>query len=155
MKYYRMYAPFVQNPNGPPSRRRPSIPPFGPPFGSPGGPPYGRPDGPPFGRPDGPPFGPPSGPPSGPPFTPSPDGPPGPPPSYEPRDPGFSPYRVDPGSIRGCIRRYTFVWLDNRTSFWYYPTYVGRRSISGYRWFGFRWFYFGIDLDRIDSFLCF
>lgn len=113
-------------------------------------PPYGRrrrqPRRPPF---DMPPFG-------MPPFTPdvSPiDGPPtSPPPSFTPE---LSPYRVDPGSIRQCRRKYTYIWLENGDSFWFYPTFVGRTSIAGYRWIGFWWIYYGTDLDNIRSFICY
>lgn len=76
-----------------------------------------------------------------------------PPPSYTPQE-SPSLFAVDPGAIRGCLYRYTFVWLNNGSSFWFYPTYVGRDSIAGYRWRGFRWVYYGTDLRRIRSFRC-
>lgn len=76
-----------------------------------------------------------------------------PPPSYTPQE-SPSLYAVDPGAIRGCLYRYTYVWLSNGSSFWYYPTYVGRDSIAGYRWRGYRWVYYGTDLRRIRSFRC-
>lgn len=76
-----------------------------------------------------------------------------PPPSYTPQE-SASLYAVDPGAIRGCLYRFTYVWLNNGSSFWYYPTYVGRDSIAGYRWRGFRWVYYGTDLRRIRSFRC-
>ncbi|WP_440136859.1 hypothetical protein [Gracilibacillus caseinilyticus] len=118
--------------------------PWGPGPGGPGGP-GGGPGGPP-------PFGPPG----------SGGGagmPPGPPPQQVPAPPnqlGDGPqlYAVDPGSIRGCLYRYTYIWLNRFNSFWFYPTYIGRQSVSGYRWTGFNWVYFGIDLDRINSFTC-
>jgi hypothetical protein len=76
-----------------------------------------------------------------------------PPPSYTPQE-SPSLYAVDPGAIRGCLYRFTYVWLNNGSSFWFYPTYVGRDSIAGYRWRGFRWVYYGTDLRRIRSFRC-
>ena len=90
--------------------------------------------------------------------------PPGPPPSYQPQKTnvtsaapqgagGPSLYAVDPGSIRGCLYRNTYIWL-RRDSFWFYPTYVGRRSVSGWRWIGYAWVYYGIDLKKIESFTC-
>ncbi|MEH6975435.1 transporter, partial [Bacillus sp. JJ675] len=44
----------------------------------------------------------------------------------------------------------------NGSRFWFYPVFVGRRSIAGYRWRPrqFRWVYFGIDLNEITSFSC-
>lgn len=81
-------------------------------------------------------------------------GPPsGPPPSYVPQQ-GFSAYAVDPGAIRRCRFRFTYIWLNNGRSFWFYPTYVGRDSIAGYRWRNRRWVYYGTDLRRISSFQC-
>ncbi|WP_431307257.1 hypothetical protein [Ferdinandcohnia quinoae] len=107
----------------------------------------------------GPPSGPPPGPPNfGPPFGQQGQdvGPPNsPPPSFVPmQSQEISTFAVDPGSIRRCLFRFTYVWLQNRQQFWFYPTFVGRSSISGYRWNGFRWLFFGIDLRRISSFTC-
>lgn len=85
------------------------------------------------------------------------DGPPtSPPPSFIPQqrqDVGV--FAVDPGSIRNCLFRNTYIWLNNGRGFWIYPTYVGRNSVSGFRWNGFRWTFYGTDLGRITSFQCF
>ncbi|WP_077618077.1 hypothetical protein [Bacillus sinesaloumensis] len=115
---------------------------FFPPFG-------GGSMGPPGQGPSGfPPFGPPSqGQGGGPPTA--------PPPSFVPtQTQQAQTFAVDPGSIRGCLFRYTYVWLRGPEQFWFYPTFVGRRSVSGYRWNGFRWMYFGISLRQIQSFTC-
>ncbi|WP_067726568.1 hypothetical protein [Oceanobacillus damuensis] len=77
-----------------------------------------------------------------------------PPPSFTPTQSDFQALAVDPGGIRGCLFRFTYIWL-RRDAFWFYPTFVGRNSIAGFRWTGFRWVYFGIDLDRIQSFQCY
>ncbi|MFD1927514.1 hypothetical protein ACFSFY_05475 [Sporosarcina siberiensis] len=89
-------------------------------------------------------------------------GPSSPPPNFAPPYPGGSGnqaqvFAVDPGAIRGCLYRQTYVWLSRRQGFWFYPTYVGRTSVAGYRWRSRRrrWEYFGIDLNQIDSFTCF
>jgi hypothetical protein len=87
-------------------------------------------------------------------------GPPsGPPPSTIPPEQGqgqFGAFAVDPGGIRRCLYRFTFIRLNSGRSFWYYPTFVGRNSVAGYRWRRnqFRWEYFGIDLNQIRSFSC-
>ena len=107
-----------------------------------------------------PPMGPPSGPPMGPPSGPPGQGPQAGPPSSPP--PSFVPaqtqqagaFAVDPGSMRRCMFRYTYVWLRNGQQFWFYPIFLGRNSVAGYRWFGFRWMYFGIDLRQVQSFTC-
>lgn len=76
-----------------------------------------------------------------------------PPPSFTPVEQQIQPFAVDPGAIRGCLYRFTYVWL-NRDQFWYFPTFVGRNSVAGFRWRRNRWVYFGIDLNRIQSFQC-
>ncbi|MBD1383317.1 transporter [Metabacillus arenae] len=80
----------------------------------------------------------------------------GPPPSYIPQQQDVGLYAVDPGGIRGCLYRFTYVRLNNGRAFWYYPTFVGRNSVAGFRWRPnqYRWVYFGIDLDRIRSYTC-
>ncbi|MEH7085982.1 transporter [Neobacillus drentensis] len=77
----------------------------------------------------------------------------GPPPTFIPHE-TVGLYAVDPGGIRHCLYRYTYIWLRNGRNFWYYPTYVGRTSIAGYRWSGYHWEYYGMDLSRIRSFSC-
>jgi hypothetical protein len=120
-------------------------PPFAPPGQSPaGGPPFAPPGQGPAG---GPPFAPPGqGPTAGPPTS--------PPPSFVPQQ-QVEAFAVDPGGIARCMFRYTYVWLRGFEQFWFYPTFVGRNSVSGYRWNGFRWVYFGISLRQIQSFTCY
>jgi hypothetical protein len=77
-----------------------------------------------------------------------------PPPTFVPQQ-SVSLQAVDPGAIRGCLYRYTYVWLNTGRSFWFYPTYVGRTSVAGWRWRNYRWVYYGTDLRRIRSFQCF
>lgn len=76
-----------------------------------------------------------------------------PPPSFVPQQQAQT-FAVDPGGIRRCLFRYTYVWLNNRQQFWFYPIFVGRTSVAGWRWNGFSWFYFGISLRQIQSFTC-
>lgn len=77
-----------------------------------------------------------------------------PPPSFTPQQ-QVTTFAVDPGGIRGCLFRFTYIWLRNGRSFWFFPTFVGRNSVSGWRWRNFRWVYYGTDLRRISSFQCF
>ncbi|MFC4559539.1 hypothetical protein ACFO3D_15170 [Virgibacillus kekensis] len=119
--------------------------------GFPGG---GQPFGPPGG---GPPLGVPGGGPQQPAGAPT-----SPPPSFTPSQQQaqtfgtgqFGVYAVDPGAIRGCLYRFTYIWL-RWDSFWFFPVFVGRRSISGFRWYRNRWVYYGVDLDNIESFQCY
>ncbi|WP_238389615.1 hypothetical protein [Virgibacillus sp. MSP4-1] len=70
---------------------------------------------------------------------------------------GPSVQAVDPGSFQGCLRRLTLVRMTNGRRFWFYPTYIGRTSVAGYRWFPRRnqWAYTGFDTDRVESFQCY
>lgn len=82
-------------------------------------------------------------------------GPPaGPPPAFTPEQPQFQTKAIDPGGIQGCLYRFTYMWLK-RESFWFFPIFVGRNSVSGFRWYFNRWVYYGIDLNKVDSFQCF
>ncbi|OIK05458.1 transporter [Bacillus sp. MUM 116] len=140
-------------------RQFPSLP--LPPFPGPGGLP-GLP-GPDFGGPvglpslPGPDFGGPGGLPSLPglPGSQIPQAPTAPPPSFIPQQVAATPFAVDPGAIRLCLFRNTFIWLSNGEGFWFYPIFVGPRSVAGFRWNGWSWMIFGIDTRRIISFSCF
>ncbi|WP_110112223.1 transporter [Bacillus sp. CGMCC 1.16541] len=80
-----------------------------------------------------------------------------PPPSFTPQlsASGPSVFAVDPGAIRRCLFRFTYIWQNNGRQFWFYPTFVGRNSVAGFRWTGFFWVYSGIDLQTIREFQCF
>ncbi|MEK3900141.1 MULTISPECIES: collagen-like protein [unclassified Paenibacillus] len=78
-----------------------------------------------------------------------------PPPQFVPQAPAVTAYAVDPGGIRGCLFRNTYIWLNNGEQFWFYPVFVGRSSVAGFRWNGFFWGYYGVDLNRVSSFTCF
>lgn len=92
-------------------------------------------------------------------FLRAPQGPPkSPPPSFTPQQtkaPEASLMAVDPGAIRPCVYRFSYLWLRNGQSFWAYLVYVGRTSASGWRYRKGRWQYFGVDLKEIKSFNCY
>ncbi|WP_234396883.1 collagen-like protein [Bacillus massiliglaciei] len=89
------------------------------------------------------------------PGSPNAQAPTAPPPSFVPQQATASPFAVDPGGIRLCQFRNTYIWLNNGQSFWFYPIFVGPRSVAGFRWNGRFWTIFGIDTRRIASFTCF
>lgn len=127
----------------------------GPGFGGPFGPGFG-PSGPGFGGPSGPGFGPPGSSPA------QQGGPSTPPPNFTPtkntqsaKGAGASVKFVDPGAIRPCVYQFIYIWPTREPGFWAWLTYVGRRSVAGFRWNGRRWVYFGMDLRRIESFQCY
>jgi len=75
------------------------------------------------------------------------------PPAYIPQQaPGLR--AVDPGAISRCLYSNTYIWLNNRQDFWFFPTFIGRRSIAGYRWMHRHWVFMGFSLNMIDSFFC-
>lgn len=126
-----------------------------------GGPGYqGKPGG---GGGSGPAFPPPPPPPNQAPGGPGPGGPPGggppsaPPPQFVPDFPGVSTFAVDAGALQGCLFRNTYVWLNNGRTFWFFPVFIGRRSVAGFRWRAGqrRWVYYGIDTSNIRSFQCY
>jgi hypothetical protein len=66
-----------------------------------------------------------------------------PPPPFVPQQPAVS-YIID------CINEYTYIWLWNGDSFWFYPTSVQYGQVTGYRWNGVFWTFYGFD-DRLIS----
>jgi hypothetical protein len=84
-----------------------------------------------------------------------PQAPTAPPPPFIPQQAAATPFAVDPGAIRLCLFRNTFIWLSNGEGFWFYPIFVGPRSVAGFRWNGRFWTIFGIDTRHIISFTCF
>lgn len=62
---------------------------------------------------------------------------------------------VSSNSIRFCLFRFTYIWQRNGRNYWAYLINADRFSISGFRWLGGTWVYFGLDLRKIDSFLCY
>ena len=64
------------------------------------------------------------------------------------------PYAVDPGSIRFCLFKLTYVELINRESFFFFPVFVGPTSVAGWERTRRGWSFLGIDLREIKSFRC-
>lgn len=71
-----------------------------------------------------------------------------------PKGSGPSVKAVDPGAVFPCLYKFTYIWTSNGRGFWAYITYVGRRSLSGWRFMRGRWQYFGMDLRNVDEFYC-
>ncbi|KRF43028.1 transporter [Paenibacillus sp. Soil787] len=70
-----------------------------------------------------------------------------PPPAYIPPKP-YGTYMID------CVHQYTYVWLLNGDSFWFFPIRVESFGTSGFRWTGSFWMFFGIDSRSIDTVAC-
>ena len=97
-----------------------------------------------------------------------PDSPSGPPPDendklLEEINTAFGPFSndsslagsIDSGAIAPCLYKFVYIFPSTGKSFWTYLTYVGKKSIAGYKWTGHRWVYFGMPLMKIDSFICY
>lgn len=63
--------------------------------------------------------------------------------------------RRRPRDFRGCVNRFTYIWLINGNNFWFYPVFVGRNFIEGFRWRRNRWDYERININRILFHLCY
>ncbi|KIL45799.1 hypothetical protein [Jeotgalibacillus soli] len=89
---------------------------------------------------------------SGPPASPPPQQ--IPPKPFRPQ--GTTTFMVDPNVIRPCLFRFTYIWLTNGSSFWYYPIVIGRNSVGGFHWDRrrFRWVYLALDTRFIDVVSC-
>lgn len=57
--------------------------------------------------------------------------------------------------LKLCTYRYTYLWLRNGKSFWCYPTYIGRNTISGWKWKNYKWKFFSMSIRRISNFYCY
>ncbi len=68
---------------------------------------------------------------------------------------GAETFAVSPNSIRFCLYKYTYIWEVSGRNYWAFLLNVDRRTVSGFRWFRRSWVYFGVDLRRIDSFVCY
>lgn len=86
----------------------------------------------------------------------------GPPPNYVPlkSEKGVQSFNsstkaVSPNSIKFCLYKHTYIWETSGKSYWAYLINVDKFSVSGFRWFGWNWGYFAVDLKRIDSFFCY
>ena len=70
-----------------------------------------------------------------------------PPPRTIPKKPKNS-YIID------CQHSYTYVWPKKGKPFWFYPTRIESGEISGYRWDGKRWTFYGFAPESISQVAC-
>lgn len=108
----------------------------------------------------------------GPPSRPGIKPPTGPPPDRKPQLPrgimlppqGSSNFNMQYGNsrrqdmarrFRDCENRFTFVWLWDGSSFWFYPVFTGWQVTEGFVWNRGRWSYDTINLNSIFFFHCF
>jgi hypothetical protein len=70
-----------------------------------------------------------------------------PPPRKAPKKPRVS-YIID------CMYQYTYVWPRKGSPFWYYPTRLEMGEVSGYRWNGRTWVFYGFEERNISQVAC-
>ena len=80
-----------------------------------------------------------------------------PPPTYTPKlsdvaHPNLTEVKLR--EIAPCILKSTYLWLKNGASFWAHIGYVGRHSISGWKYTGGQWSHFHLRLNEIKNFIC-
>jgi hypothetical protein len=63
--------------------------------------------------------------------------------------------RRRPRDLRGCLNRFTYIWLFSGNNFWFYPVVIGRNIVEGFRWRRNRWEYERININRILFHLCY
>ncbi len=73
-------------------------------------------------------------------------------PPFIDRPPFLPPSNI--GRINRCLNRETLITLTNGFSFWFYPTYVSRNSVFGFRWGRNGWNQDSISLNSIVSVNC-
>jgi hypothetical protein len=71
------------------------------------------------------------------------------------REPQFEERFGRERDLRRCLNRFTFIWLNNGNSFWFYPTFIGRQQVEGFRWRRGAWIFDRINIRRIIFFRCF
>ncbi|MBE6022942.1 MAG: hypothetical protein E7231_06880 [Cellulosilyticum sp.] len=67
---------------------------------------------------------------------------------------GFNPPRPPHQKLRPCIGRFTYLWLNNGSEFWFYVESVTTRFIYGWRLRRGRWEQGRINVNRIEAFYC-
>jgi hypothetical protein len=72
-----------------------------------------------------------------------------PPPAYIPPKPSSPSYMID------CVFQNTYVWLTTEEGFWFYRPRVDYDGVTGYRWNGVFWMFYGIDPRFIDAVSCY
>ena len=62
---------------------------------------------------------------------------------------------IDDTALRSCMFKNIYIWFRDNIEFWAWLTFIGGGHTVGWRWNGFIWIYFEIDLRKIESFVCY
>lgn len=63
--------------------------------------------------------------------------------------------RTRPRDFYRCMNSFTYIWLVNGNNFWFFPIFIDRQFVIGFRWRRNRWEFDRINLNRILFFACF
>lgn len=63
--------------------------------------------------------------------------------------------RTRPRDFNRCLNSFTYLWLVNGNNFWFFPIFVDRQFVIGFRWRRNRWEFDRINLNRILFFVCY
>ena len=68
--------------------------------------------------------------------------------------PGGGPWNQPHHKLRPCTGKFTYIWLNNGSEFWFYVQSVTPRYLFGWRIRRGRWERGRIAINRIDTFYC-
>ncbi|MCM8710266.1 hypothetical protein M2651_04400 [Clostridium sp. SYSU_GA19001] len=61
---------------------------------------------------------------------------------------------VLPATVMPCLYSFTYIWLNNKASFWAKPVAIKQTAIICWIWNGVKWYSSELQLRDIDSFIC-
>lgn len=62
---------------------------------------------------------------------------------------------VDHSTFSTCMFMYVYIWFKDGTGFWSWINYVDNNTIAGWRWSGYNWTYFRLNINSVKGFGCF
>lgn len=57
--------------------------------------------------------------------------------------------------IEHCMKKYTYIWLNNKEEFWSVPVLDKNSHIYVWIWDKVKWTYYVMHLNEIDCFICY
>ncbi|MCL2168764.1 MAG: hypothetical protein FWB74_01905 [Defluviitaleaceae bacterium] len=57
-------------------------------------------------------------------------------------------------AIQSCLYKNTYLWLNNHQQFWFFPTFIGKSSICGYKRINDDWQFMGFGIEMIEKLYC-
>lgn len=60
---------------------------------------------------------------------------------------------IEPAPLKSSMFRPIYIWFRDGVEFWAYISFIGGGHTAGWRWDGYSWQPFEIDLRKIDRFI--